>query len=653
MIESPVSAAVRAAIAAAVLALGLVAAARDGAGPVGPDVQAAQQRRGAEAPAEGRRPGQAGAVARGAGPVPEGHRPARRRRWPTLPKGDPMADPSGASELSVDARQHAQARIAALPPEARALYRSPGRRPGRAVVSPGRGRARPIGPAQGGRPGVLPRRGGTTPWTSWATWRSRTASSPRPWPCTGSSCPTPRAGAAGSPTRTRAWTLARVAAKKLLCRAALGADPPTADRPGAVRRGLSRRRRGRSRVATGRWRGAWPRRSPGTTWRCPRRATADGPRSPGRPTRTQGRPGPIDVGQFQWRMKLEPPPAPARPAADRPGRSPAGWGGRPGGATDAPLPFHPIVLGDQVIVCDEGRILAFHLNARPDEPRRGRRRPGRARGVRLGPEAGPSQLRPSRRAAARPAVHAHGLGRPHLRPAGPLGPRGAGTLIVAVRNNREIEGKRLWEQSSNEVPLPRARPDAPDRFTGDLRGLARGRRPQRLHRPDRGRRTEIAAYVACLDAETGAVRWVKPLGTRARRPRQRHERRDDGRVPGSAEIGNRLLSLDGQTVYYQTNLGAVAALDAETGAIQWLATYPTRDRPASPASREPNPAVVHDGLVIVAPDDSPCRSSPSTPRPAASVEDRRRWTQGPDRPPPGRRPRGAWSPPATACTRST
>ena len=29
---------------------------------------------------------------------------------------------------------------------------------------------------------------------------------------------------------------------------------------------------------------------------------------------------------------------------------------------------------------------------------------------------------------------------------------------------------------------------------------------------------------------------------------------------------------------YQTNLGAVAALDAETGGIRWVATYPRQER---------------------------------------------------------------------------
>jgi hypothetical protein len=46
----------------------------------------------------------------------------------------------------------------------------------------------------------------------------------------------------------------------------------------------------------------------------------------------------------------------------------------------------------------------------------------------------------------------------------------------------------------------------------------------------------------------------------------------DGRVLN--DLGHRLLTLDGPTVYFQTNLGAVAALDAETGGIRWVATYP-------------------------------------------------------------------------------
>src|SRR6516165_11555637 len=41
-----------------------------------------------------------------------------------LPKDDPAGDPSGDSVLFVDLRQFCQRRLAALPPQARALYRA-------------------------------------------------------------------------------------------------------------------------------------------------------------------------------------------------------------------------------------------------------------------------------------------------------------------------------------------------------------------------------------------------------------------------------------------------------------------------------------------------------------------------------------------------
>ena len=56
-----------------------------------------------------------------------------------------------------------------------------------------------------------------------------------------------------------------------------------------------------------------------------------------------------------------------------------------------------------------------------------------------------------------------------------------------------------------------------------------------------------------------------------------------------------------------TNLNASRSLEAETGGIRWLATYPWQGRNGMGQGRERdlNPAIVHDGLVIVAPDDSP------------------------------------------------
>ena len=49
---------------------------------------------------------------------------------------------------------------------------------------------------------------------------------------------------------------------------------------------------------------------------------------------------------------------------------------------------------------------------------------------------------------------------------GPPGSRIGPSYIVAVRNNREVDGKLLWRRASNDVDLPRQpnAPAAPSRY---------------------------------------------------------------------------------------------------------------------------------------------------------------------------------------------
>jgi len=56
--------------------------------------------------------------------------------------------------------------------------------------------------------------------------------------------------------------------------------------------------------------------------------------------------------------------------------------------------------------------------------------------------------------------------------------------------------------------------------------------------------------------------------------------------PMPTDLGHRLLSLDGPTLYFQTNLGAVAALDAETGGdpLGWRPTPGKIAATAAPAA---------------------------------------------------------------------
>lgn len=106
------------------------------------------------------------------------------------------------------------------------------------------------------------------------------------------------------------------------------------------------------------------------------------------------------------------------------------------------------------------------------------------------------------------------------------------------------------------------------------------------------------ANVACFDAETGRLLWNRkvclgaaPLG---------------GEVN---EISRQLLTLADDRLFYNTNLGAVAALDARDGTLLWVATYPHSDVETVRAfnrrqTHGPNPCLFHEGTLFAAPIDA-------------------------------------------------
>lgn len=67
-----------------------------------------------------------------------------------------------------------------------------------------------------------------------------------------------------------------------------------------------------------------------------------------------------------------------------------------------------------------------------------------------------------------------------------------------------------------------------------------------------------------------------------------------------------LLTLAGDHVYSCTNLGAIAALSARDGTVEWVFTYPRRTGDAPDHfARDLNPCLVHQGSVVAAPADAP------------------------------------------------
>lgn len=103
-------------------------------------------------------------------------------------------------------------------------------------------------------------------------------------------------------------------------------------------------------------------------------------------------------------------------------------------------------------------------------------------------------------------------------------------------------------------------------------------------------------FVACYDAETTKLLWRQVLPSA-----------DTWNFGGDeVELSHNLLTLGAGMIYYNTNLGSVAALDAETGEIRWITLYPRQEnlnlnQPQGYYYRSLNPCIYHQGMVFVAP----------------------------------------------------
>jgi outer membrane protein assembly factor BamB len=109
------------------------------------------------------------------------------------------------------------------------------------------------------------------------------------------------------------------------------------------------------------------------------------------------------------------------------------------------------------------------------------------------------------------------------------------------------------------------------------------------------------AYIACYDAASGAELWRTSIGAA-----------DSPAIGRSDQMTHNLLTLVGQRLYFNTNLGLVAAIDAASGNIAWLFRYERASDPPHNVEhslplhfdRDPSPCLYHGGLVIVAPSDT-------------------------------------------------
>ena len=147
----------------------------------------------------------------------------------------------------------------------------------------------------------------------------------------------------------------------------------------------------------------------------------------------------------------------------------------------------------------------------------------------------------------------------------------------------EAEGRLLWKNEPEEGWAFEGTPVVDDQ------GVYVG-----MRRLDA--RTQL--FVACFAPDSGRLRWrtfvcSSDVSSERRLPDELHG----------------LLTLANDTIYYNTNAGAVAAVDRRKGQVRWLALYP-RAKGAEDNGRAtrgdggPNPCLLAGDSVYVAPTDS-------------------------------------------------
>jgi outer membrane protein assembly factor BamB len=280
-----------------------------------------------------------------------------------------------------------------------------------------------------------------------------------------------------------------------------------------------------------------------------------------------------DVGAVTWRLRLHP----ALAACDRPFEPPSA-----NENPREPLSFYPLQRGNLVLQSDGFRILALRLDT-------GQPAWGRA-AIYESQLAGP----------AVPPLPSEMLGSPRFtltcfedklfarmgspvtgQPQGGTAPLRPACLVCL---DLAAEGWLVWKAAPEEGWTFEGSPVA------DARGLYVAMRRQDI-------RPQVS--VACFDADSGRLCWRRFVC--------------GAETPARGvyyESTHHLLTLAGDTLFYNTNLGAVAALRAEDGYPLWVSLYPRARRGdlarlAPHWRRDLNPCVFDDGTLLVAPADSP------------------------------------------------
>jgi outer membrane protein assembly factor BamB len=308
---------------------------------------------------------------------------------------------------------------------------------------------------------------------------------------------------------------------------------------------------------------AWPAAPADPNW----------PTFAGNPDRNRIAPGLVDVGAVAWRVPLRPTVTPSDRAMAPPSA---------GEDPHEPLSFHPLLVGNMILANDSRRILALRLD--DGRPAWGQEAIYQSQLAGVSPPPIPSDMLGlprftmtvfKERLFARMGSPATG------QPQGATPPVQPGYLVCL---DLAAQGRLLWKVEPEEGWAFEGSPVA------DVRGVYVAMRRQDI-RPQ--------AFVACFQPDMGRLRWRRSI-CGAETPAR----------GACYESTHNLLTLSAGTLYYNTNLGAVAAIGADDGRPLWVSLYPRARhgdlvRLAPHWRRDLNPCVVDRGTLFVAPADSP------------------------------------------------
>ncbi len=285
----------------------------------------------------------------------------------------------------------------------------------------------------------------------------------------------------------------------------------------------------------------------------------------------------VEIGSLQWSAQL--------PQTSQP---PIAIGNRVmSGTTDDTLSYHPLVLRDLVLVSGREEVRAYNLH----EGSKDAVQPVWT--FRLQDMMGQGSITATRPVFGSPHYTLSAdRGRLYVRMGAPETTmpmrRGGRPDSYLVCLDIAADGKELWriQPEPNEPDL--AFEGSPAIADGNLYiGVTRG-----------GAMTH--SYLACYDAATGAKKWRTLIC----------ESSATSFFSNQGLISHNLPTIGAGLVFYNTNLGAVAALDQRTGRVRWIVTYArdSRDELAAnvrsgTAKSEISPCIYHDGLVIAMPTD--------------------------------------------------